>query len=102
MPARRWLHRGGLAVFSAALVIALLSLAFRGLIWASWPPHPGDPYGASDLLDLLLVALVLLLAGLSFLLGLGLLFARPRQPTLPLAGLPLLLVFLWLREQVPG
>lgn len=34
---------------------AILALLFRSLVWASWVPPPDAPYGASDIVELLLV-----------------------------------------------
>lgn len=85
----------------SAVTLALLGLAFRMLIWESWEPHPGDPYGPSDLIDMLFVVLVFLLGGLSALFGTLLLIWPPRRPLMPLAGLAVVLAFHLLHGVVP-
>ncbi len=37
------------------LIAAAVGLLFRMLLWQSWAPVPREPYGASDLIELLLV-----------------------------------------------
>jgi hypothetical protein len=37
----------------------VFGLLFRSLIWASWVPYGDDPYGPSDILELLIWYLVL-------------------------------------------
>lgn len=91
----------GLGSAWLAVVVALLGLAFRSLIWADWEPHPGDPYGPSDVIDLLLGLLVLLLATLSLLIGLVLLLWRPRRPGVLIAGLAIPLLYYLLRDLLP-
>ncbi len=98
---QRLLRVLGLSSAWLAAVLAVLGLAFRSLIWASWEPYPGDPYGASDLIDLLLVVLVFLLAALSILIGLVLLVGRPRRPGVLVAGLTIPLLYCLLRDWLP-
>lgn len=91
----------GLGSAWLAVVVALLGLAFRSLIWAGWEPYPGDPYGPSDIIDLLLGLLVLLLATLSLLIGLVSLLWGPRRPGVLIAGLAIPLLYYLLRDLLP-
>ena len=56
-----------------AIALVILSLLFRSLIWRSWRPYPGDPYGFADILEfvmgvaLLFVCATSVAAGLAFL-----------------------------------
>jgi len=82
-------------------VVAVLGLAFRSLIWAGWEPYPGDPYGPSDIIDFLLGLLVLLLATLSILFGVGLLLWRPCRPGVLIAGLLIPVIYHLLHALLP-
>src|SRR5262245_22791298 len=61
----------------AAVALAIVGLAFRSFVWASWPPSGDDPYGASDILELLIFFLVVASSGICVLCGIGLLFFQP-------------------------
>jgi hypothetical protein len=91
----------GLGAVWLAVLVVVLGLAFRSLIWAGWEPHPGDPYGPSDIIDLVLGLLVLLLATLSSVLGLVLLLWRPRRPGVLIAGLAIPVLYYLLRGLLP-
>lgn len=98
MRGQRVLRFVGLCSVWLTALLALLSLAFRSLIWAGWEPYPGDPYGPSDIIDALLGLLVFVLAALSVLIGLGLL---PRRPGVLVAGLLIPLLYCLLRDWLP-
>jgi len=59
----------GHAAWWAALSLAIVGLAFRSLVWASWAPRPDEAYGASDILELLIVCLLLAACGICVLVG---------------------------------
>lgn len=58
-----------LAVSRLALGLAVLGLAFRSLIWGSWLPEPGDPYGLADVLELLIFYALVALCAVCVVLG---------------------------------
>jgi hypothetical protein len=51
------------------LSLAIAGVAFRSLVWASWAPHPDEAYGASDILELLIVCLLIAASGSCVLVG---------------------------------
>jgi len=51
----------------SAGALAILGILFRSLIWASWTPYPGDPYGIADILELLIFAALFGLCALAIL-----------------------------------
>jgi hypothetical protein len=91
----------GLSTAWLAAVVAVLGLAFRSLIWAGWEPYPGDPYGPSDIIDVVLGLVVVLLSTLSILVGLGLLLWRPLRPGVLIAGLATPVIYYLLHDLLP-
>ena len=85
----RGIWRMAKAIFHKLWLLPLCSvvfaLLFRSLVWASWVPPPDDPYGASDIVELLLVGVTIVLS-LICLLAAALLIGRPPRDT-RLAGL---------------
>jgi hypothetical protein len=64
-------HRGSIPTLAlVAVAAALLSLAFRSLIWGGWVPTKADePYGVSDILDGLFGLVVLGLCAACLVVG---------------------------------
>jgi len=48
------------------LATAAVALLFRMFVWQSWGPAPGEPYGASDLVELVLFGATMLGAAAAF------------------------------------
>ena len=63
------LSRAAARISWAVLLLAAFDLAFRSLVWASWIPAPGEPYGASDLIELVTGCLLVLLCIACVVLG---------------------------------
>ena len=68
-------------------MVAALGLAFRSLVWASWVPYPNEPYGVSDILELLIACLVIVLCAVCVVVGGILLATRRGGARLLLTGL---------------
>ena len=89
-----------------ALGLALIGLLFRSLIWASWRPYPGDPYGVADILEGLILLTIVGLCALSILAGLVVaLLPRWRSPQLAarlfLAGFIVPVAYYFVHPHVP-
>lgn len=67
----------GHAAWWGSLSLAIAGLAFRSLVWASWVPYPNEPYRTSDILELLVLGVLLVLCGTCVLVG-GLLVVTRR------------------------
>jgi hypothetical protein len=85
----------------SAIVLGIVGLLFRSFVWASWSPHGGDPYGPSDILELLIFYLVILLSAVCVLAAVGLLFSRQRTSRMLAAGIIVPAAYLLLHPLVP-
>ena len=64
------------------LLAATFALLFRMLVWQSWGPVAGEPYGASDLIEVLLFVLTTLCAMVALAAAVWVLARRHRSPRL--------------------
>lgn len=69
MVASTVIKRLSIGVWWLALGFAAFGLTFRSLVWSSWLPAPNEPYGAADILELLVWYLLLVLCAFCILLG---------------------------------
>jgi hypothetical protein len=91
----------GNIAFVTAISLAIVGLIFRSFVWASWLPYNGDPYGPSDILELLIFFAIALSSGVCVIAGIGLLFVQPRTFRILVAGIIVPVVYFLLHSLVP-
>lgn len=64
------LARFGRFMWWCGVSLANFGLLFRSLIWASWLPHRDEPYGAADILEVLIWFGILGLCAVCLVVGL--------------------------------
>ena len=67
------------------LATAAVALLFRMFVWQSWGPAAGEPYGASDLVEVLLLGVTMLGAATAFAAAAWIVTKTPRRSGLALA-----------------
>ena len=102
MNTARTLRTVGHIALWTAIVFAIAGLAFRSLVWASWPPSGDDPYGAADILELLIWFALLAASGVCALCGLMLACLPPRTFRLLAAGIAVPVGYFFLHPLVPA
>lgn len=67
------------------LATAAVALLFRMFVWQSWGPAPDEPYGASDLIELVLFGATTLGAAAAFVAAAWIVAKVPRRSGVALA-----------------